>query len=104
LEGQSYFIQLNGATSFKLTRNYNEVNTRLPATFTGSATAVSGTAAVVSFINAYNAMTVLGSVYAQLDPADRVQDDFNIQIPLHVGYAFAQAQANKALNVINAVY
>jgi len=95
--GQSYFITITGATSFKLVRNYNEVNTRKAATFTGTSTA-----ATVSFINVSNVLAVLGAVYAQLDPADRIQDDFNIQVPLHVGYAYAQAQANKALNVINA--
>jgi hypothetical protein len=97
IQGQSYFIQLAGATSFKLVRNYNEVNSRKPATFTGTATA-----ATINYINVSNVLQVLGSVYAQLDPADRIQDDFNLQIPLHVGYAYAQAQANKALNVINA--
>lgn len=97
VQGQSYFIQLQNATSFKLVRNYNEVNSRKPAAFSGTATA-----ATVSYINVSNVLQVLGSVYAQLDPADRTQDDFNLQIPLHVGYAYAQAQANKALNVINA--
>ncbi|AYL96418.1 hypothetical protein [Mucilaginibacter celer] len=97
VQGQSYFIQIAGATTFKLVRNYNEVNSRKPATFTGTATA-----ATVNYINVSNVLQVLGSVYAQLDPADRIQDDFNLQIPLHVGYAYAQAQANKALNVINA--
>lgn len=97
IQGQSYFIQIAGATTFKLVRNYNEVNSRKPATFTGTATA-----ATVNYINVSNVLQVLGSVYAQLDPADRIQDDFNLQIPLHVGYAYAQAQANKALNVINA--
>jgi hypothetical protein len=97
IQGQSYFIQIASATSFKLVRNYNEVNSRKPATFTGTATA-----ATVNYINVSNVLQVLGSVYAQLDPADRIQEDFNLQIPLHVGYAYAQAQANKALNVINA--
>lgn len=97
ITGQSYFIQVINATSFKLVRNYNEINTRLPAAFTGTSTA-----ATVSYINVSNVLSVLGSVYAQLDPADRMQDDFNLQIPLHIGYAYAQAQANKALNVINA--
>ena len=97
VQGQSYFIQIVSATSFRLVRNYNEVNTRKPASFTGTSTA-----ATVSYINVSNVLQVLGSVYAQLDPADRIQDDFNMQVPLHVGYAFAQAQANKALNVINA--
>jgi hypothetical protein len=97
VQGQSYFIQVQNATSFKLVRNYNEVNSRKAATFSGSSTA-----ATVSYINVTNVLQVLGSVYAQLDPADRIQDDFNLQIPLHVGYAYAQAQANKALNVINA--
>ncbi len=97
VQGQSYFIQVQNATSFKLVRNYNEVNSRKAATFSGSSTA-----ATVSYINVSNVLQVLGSVYAQLDPADRIQDDFNLQIPLHVGYAYAQAQANKALNVINA--
>lgn len=97
VQGQSYFIQVAGATSFKLIRNYNEINSRKPATFSGTATA-----ATISYINVSNVLQVLGSVYAQLDPADRIQEDFNLQIPLHVAYAFAQAQANKALNVINA--
>jgi hypothetical protein len=97
LSGQSYFIQIASSTTFKLVRNYNEINTRLPATFTGASTA-----ATVSYINVSNVLSVLTSVYAQLDPADRSQDDFNLQIPLHVGYAYAQAQANKAVNVLNA--
>ncbi|MBS1532887.1 MAG: hypothetical protein JSU01_21465 [Bacteroidetes bacterium] len=97
IQGQSYFIQVLSSTTFKLTRNYNEINTRKPATFSGTATA-----ATVSYINASNVLQVLGSVYAQLDPADRAQEDFNLQIPLHVGYAYAQAQASKATNVLNA--
>jgi hypothetical protein len=97
VQGQSYFIQVVNATSFKLVRNYNEVNTRKPATFTGTATA-----AMVSYINASNVLGVLTGIYAQLDPADRSQEDFNLQIPLHVGYAYAQAQADKAVNVLNA--
>ena len=97
IQGQSYFIQVASATSFKLVRNYNDINTRLAATFTGTSTA-----ATISYINASNVLSVLTSVYSQLDPADRSQDDFNLQIPLHVGYAYAQAQANKAVNVLNA--
>jgi hypothetical protein len=97
IQGQSYFIQVASATSFKLVRNYNEINTRKAATFAGTSTA-----ATVSYINASNVLSVLTSVYSQLDPADRSQDDFNLQIPLHVGYAYAQAQANKAVNVLNA--
>jgi len=97
VQGQSYFIQIASATTFKLVRNYNEINTRLPASFSGTATA-----ATVSYINASNVLSVLSTVYSQLDPADRSQDDFNLQIPLHVGYAYAQAQANKAVNVLNA--
>jgi hypothetical protein len=97
VQGQSYFIQVASATTFKLIRNYNEINTRKAATFTGTSTAVT-----VSYINASNVLSVLTGVYAQLDPADRSQDDFNLQIPLHVGYAYAQAQANKAVNVLNA--
>jgi hypothetical protein len=97
IQGQSYFIQVASATTFKLVRNYNEINTRKAATFSGTATA-----ATVSYINASNVLSVLTGVYAQLDPADRSQDDFNLQIPLHVGYAYAQAQANKAVNVLNA--
>ncbi|QJD95161.1 hypothetical protein HH214_04335 [Mucilaginibacter robiniae] len=95
--GQSYFIKVVSATSFKLIRNYNEVNTRKAAAFTGTSTA-----ATVSYINASNVLDVLSGVFSQLDPADRIQDDFNLQIPLHVGYAYAQAQANKATNVLNA--
>jgi hypothetical protein len=97
IQGQSYFIQVQSSTTFKLVRNYNEVNTRKPATFSGTATA-----ATVSYINASNVLGVLTGVYAQLDPADRSQEDFNLQIPLHVGYAYAQAQADKAVNVLNA--
>jgi hypothetical protein len=97
IQGQSYFIQIASATSFKLVRNYNDINTRDAATFSGTSTA-----ATVSYINASNVLFVLTSVYSQLDPADRSQDDFNLQIPLHVGYAYAQAQANKAVNVLNA--
>ncbi|GAB2692500.1 hypothetical protein GCM10027037_14820 [Mucilaginibacter koreensis] len=97
VQGQSYFIQVLDATSFKLVRNYNEINTRKAATFTGSAAS-----ATVNYINASNVLGVLSGVYSQLDPADRVQDDFNLQIPLHVGYAYAQAQADKAVNVLNA--
>jgi hypothetical protein len=97
IQKQSYFIQIQSATTFKLVRNYNEVNSRKPATFINAATA-----ATVNYINVSNVLQVLGSVYAQLDPADRIQEDFNLQIPLHIGYAYAQAQANKALNVINA--
>lgn len=97
VQGQSYFIQIVSGTSFKLARNYNEINTRKPATFSGTSTA-----ATVSYINASNVLGVLSSVYSQLDPADRSQEDFNLQIPLHVGYAYAQAQANKATNVLNA--
>lgn len=95
---QSYFIQILSATTFKLVRNYNDVNTRKTAAFTGTA----ATAADITFINASNVLRVLGSVYGTLDPADRMQEDFNLQIPLHVGYAYAQAQANKAVNVLNA--
>jgi len=97
VSGQSYFIQIVSATTFKLVRNYNEINTRLAATFSGTSTA-----ATISYINVSNVLSVLSGVYAQLDPADRSQDDFNLQIPLHVGYAYAQAQANKAINVLNA--
>lgn len=95
---QSYFIRILSATTFQLVRNFNDINTRKAATFTGTA----ATAATITFINASNVLGVLGSVYGTLDPADRMQEDFNLQIPLHVGYAYAQAQANKALNVINA--
>ncbi|MDB5030537.1 hypothetical protein [Mucilaginibacter sp.] len=97
VQGQSYFIQVLSATTFKLVRNYNEVNTRKPATFSSTSAA-----ATVSYINASNVLDVLTGVYAQLDPADRSQEDFNLQIPFHVGYAYAQAQANKAVNVLNA--
>lgn len=97
VSGQSYFILVTSSTTIKLVRNYNEINTRKAAAFSGSSTA-----ATVSYINQSNVLSVLGSVYAQLDPADRSQDDFNLQIPLHVGYAYAQAQANKAVNVLNA--
>lgn len=102
LDGQSYFIQLNGATQFLLIRNYTQVNTRVPSTFTGTATATSGYAAKGSYVNASNVITVLAAAYNLFDPADRIQEDFNVQIPLHMGYAFAQAQANKATNVLGA--
>lgn len=97
VQGQSYFIKVLSATTFQLVRNYNEINTRKAATFSGSSAA-----ATISYINASNVLDVLSGVYAQLDPADRSQDDFNLQIPFHVGYAYAQAQANKAVNVLNA--
>jgi hypothetical protein len=97
VQGQSYFIQVLSSTTFKLVRNYNEINTRKAATFSGTSSA-----ATVSYINASNVLDVLTGVYAQLDPADRSQEDFNLQIPFHVGYAYAQAQANKAVNVLNA--
>ncbi|CAM3788816.1 hypothetical protein MUGA111182_09755 [Mucilaginibacter galii] len=94
---QSYFIKVLGATTFKLVRNYNEINTRKAATFTGTSSVAS-----ISYVNASNVLGVLSSVYSQLDPADRSQEDFNLQIPLHIGYAYAQAQANNATNVLNA--
>jgi len=97
VQGQSYFIKVLSSTTFQLVRNYNEINTRKAATFSSSSTA-----ATVSYINASNVLDVLSGVYAQLDPADRSQDDFNLQIPFHVGYAYAQAQADKAVNVLNA--
>lgn len=94
---QSYFITVIDATTFKLVRNYNDINRRKAATFTGVATA-----ATVSFVNVSNVLSVLGSVYATLDPADRKQEDFKLQVPEHMGYAYAQAQAEKAVNVLNA--
>jgi hypothetical protein len=97
VQGQSYFIQVLSATTFKLVRNYNEINSRKAATFNGTSTT-----AIVSYINSSNVLDVLTGIYAQLDPADRSQEDFNLQIPLHVGYAYAQAQADKAVNVLNA--
>jgi hypothetical protein len=97
LLGQSYFIKVLSATTFQLIRNYNEINNRKAATFTGTSTAAN-----INYINAKNVLEVLSSVYSQLDPADRSQEDFNLQIPLHVGYAYAQAQANNATNVLNA--
>lgn len=93
----SYYIKVQSATNFLLFRNYNDLNSRKVATFTGVATA-----ADVTYINVTNVLGVLASVYAQLDPADRIQTDFNLQIPLHVGYAYASAQAAKAVNVLNA--
>lgn len=94
---QSYFIQVVDGTSIKMVRNYNDVNTRKPATFTGTATVAS-----ITFINVSNVLQVLKWVYAQIDPADRTKEDFNLMIPFHVGYAYAQAQAEKATNVLNA--
>lgn len=94
---QSYFITVVSSTTFKLVRNYNDINRRVAATFTGVATA-----ATCSFINVSNVLSVLGGVYATLDPADRKQEDFKLQLPEHVGYAYAQAQAEKAVNVLNA--
>ncbi|MDT3405101.1 hypothetical protein [Mucilaginibacter terrae] len=96
-KGQSYFIKKTGADQIKLIRNYNNINTRKAAQFSGTSGAVT-----LSFINASNVLSILNNVYSQLDPADRSQDDFNLQIPLHVGYAYAQAQANNATNVLNA--
>ncbi len=97
LVGQSYSINAVTATTFKLQRNYNEVNKRRNAAFTGTATG-----AAFSYINASNVVKVLGSVYAQIDYADRVQPDFKILIPLHVSLAYKEAQAAKALNVLGA--
>lgn len=97
IEGQSYFIKIVSATTFKLVRNYNEVNSRKNATFSGTATAAS-----IQFINVSNVLSVLSSVYAQMDYADRVQPDLKIQVPLHVVYAYKTAQAEKATNVLNA--
>ncbi len=97
ISGQSYFIVVNNATTFTLVRNYNEVNKRRAAAFTGTSTG-----ATVNFINVSNVIPVLQAVYAQLDYADRSQPDFNLQIPKHVGYAYAISQANKATNVLNA--
>lgn len=94
---QSYSITNITATTFTLLRNYNEVNKRRNAAFTGTATA-----ATISYINASNVITVLTSVYAQLDFADRMQPDFRLLIPIHVANAYKQAQANKALNVLGA--
>lgn len=94
---QSYFIVVINATTFQLVRNYNDINRRLAATFTGAASVAN-----VSFVNVSNVLSVFGSVYAALDPADRKQDDFKLQIPEHMGYAYAQAQAEKAVNVLNA--
>ncbi len=100
--GQSYWITNVTATTFQLFRNYNEVNHRNNAQFNGTATAISGPVAILSVINATNVIPVLASVYAQMDQADRMQEDFNILLPNHVGYAFEQAQANKATNVLDA--
>jgi hypothetical protein len=97
LIGQSYFIKILSTTTFKLVRNYHEINTRKAARFAGTSSA-----ATVNYINASNVLGVLSGVFSQLDPADRIQDDFNLQVPLHVGYAYAQAQANNATNVLNA--
>ena len=97
LTGQSYTINNVTATTFKLQRNYNEMNKRRNATFTGTATA-----GAFSYINAGNVISVLQSVYAQLDYADRVQPDFKILIPLHVALAYKEAQAARALNVLGA--
>lgn len=94
---QSYFITVINATTFQLVRNFNDINTRVNATFTGTATA-----ADVTFVNESNVLSVLGSVYSQIDYADRMQEDFNLQIPLHIGYAYAKAQAAAATNVLNA--
>lgn len=93
----SYFINNVTATTFQLVRNYNDINRRVNATFSGTATA-----ATLVFVNASNVLAVLGSVYAQLDPADRVQPDFKLMIPLHMSYAYKTAQAKAALNVIDA--
>jgi len=97
ISGQSYFIVVNSATTFTLTKNYNEINGRRVAAFTGTATA-----ATINYINVSNVLNVLQAVYAQLDYADRSQSDFNLQLPKHVAYAYAIAQANKATNVLNA--
>lgn len=95
---QSYKIIVIDATTFKLNRNFNDTNTRLGATFAGTA----ATAATISYINVSNVLSVLGSCYATIDDADRIQDDFKFQIPLHVGYAYSQAQAAAGVNVLGA--
>lgn len=92
----SYFIHIINSTTFKLVRNYNDVNTRKAATFSGTATA-----ATIAYVNVSNVLTVLKWVYAQLDPADRAQEDFKLQIPYHIAWAYAQAQADKATNVLD---
>lgn len=53
LQGQSYFIQIASATTFKLVRNYNEVNSRKAASFAGTSTA-----ATISYINVSNVLQV----------------------------------------------
>lgn len=93
----SYSISVIDATTFQLLRNQADTNNRVNSTFTGTASA-----ATVSFINVSNILAVLGNMYAQLDLADRDQEDFNVMIPKHMGYAYAKAQANAATNVLNA--
>lgn len=93
----SYSINVIDGTTFQLLRNQADTNNRVNSTFTGTATA-----STISFINVSNVLAVLGNMYAQLDLADRDQDDFNVMIPKHIGYAYAKAQANAATNVLNA--
>jgi hypothetical protein len=93
----SYSIKVIDGTTFLLVRNMADTNNRVNATFTGTATV-----STISFINASNVLAVLGNMYAQLDLADRDQADYNVMIHKHIGYAYAQAQANKATNVLNA--
>ena len=94
---QSYFIQVLTATTLQLTKNYNDVNSRKPATFTGTATT-----AGITFINVSNILKVLGTVYATVDYADRQQDDFKVMLPLHLKFAYTQAQAVQGINVLGA--
>lgn len=92
----SYSVHVLTSTTLKLFRNFNDVNTRKAATFTGTATAVT-----IAYVNASNVLTVLKWVYMQFDPADRAQEDFNVQIPYHFAWAYAQSQADKATNVLD---
>lgn len=97
IEGQSYYIRVGSATTFKLVRNYLASNTRTNATFLGTTTG-----ATAQFINVSNVLSVLGSVYAQIDPADRDQEDLKVQVAMHIVNSYKQAQAEKGINVLGA--
>jgi hypothetical protein len=94
---QSYFIRVLSATTFKLVRNYNDINTRKTATFTGTAV-LPQILALLTYLTYYLYWVACMEHWTR----QIVNKDFKLQIPEHVGYAYAQAQAEKAVNVLNA--
>lgn len=97
IEGQSYFIRVQSQTTFQLYRNYLAAQSRVNATFSGTSSA-----ATVQFINVSNVLSVMGSMFAQIDQADRTEADLKVQIALHIATAYKQAQAEKGVNVLGA--